>query len=81
MTIYDEVTKMAFKTGFYLDRDTSGTTHLVHLRLRRHDFQPVGLQVATFNPHTLAQHPGLAQMISDVLQSEWLSEGGQGYGV
>ena len=59
---------------FYLDIDKSGPNWLYSLRLREWAEQPVGIQVATFNPHVLVQNPGLADKIVATLNSELASD-------
>lgn len=55
---------------FYLDIDKSTSVWTYYLRLRKYSEQSVGVQVATFNSYTVAQHPGLAKDIVRILNEQ-----------
>lgn len=54
---------------FYLDVNKSTPKWSYSLRLRNYQ-EEVGVQVATFNPHTCLQNPGVMEKIVTVLNRE-----------
>ena len=55
------------KKEFYIDIDKSTANWTYSLRLRAYEEQKIGVQVATFNRHTMGLYPNLPEKIVHVL--------------